>query len=526
MTFPGHVAVVGCGFTGTSAFFQLVDGYPVRKITLFEASGRFGPGFAYQPEECRDYLINNTNDTMCLSPTHRRAFVDWLAGRPDLVPQLDEKGHLPRSIFGLFLEDVVAATRTVAAIKGIEVVSISAEVTRMWEDSTGKVHLGWGETEIEADAVILAIGRCPDLVAGLPRKTGETMFYPSHLDTPELNEIPIEAEVHILGASLSAYDVVNRLFSATTGCRFEVGSQGDLSFVPGQNRRKVVLCSRSGRLKKMQSRARQSLDRTHFTRGNLRRLAAEGKLSLSKLAELIQLEAQAHGSPVNWSEVTDPYRDCRDSASLQQTATDLLAREIRRAQGAELDNFLVDFLDDAEGTIWDLFGERLLEPNEEQTYRDKYENALLLYGAACPIPTAEKLLALMRAGRLRVLRDTRIVEDDTGRSLWVAHAFGKEPCRYLIDATGRTDRRVTSERQPALIQNLLRRGLLAPYRLSGKESYGAAVDMATFRSEASRNIYLANMLLWGPGFFTSSAYVMATIVQKILAAMASADSSD
>ena len=253
VTFPAHVAIVGCGFTGTSAFFQLVEGYPVRKITLVEASGRFGPGFAYQPGECHDYLINNTNDTMCLSPANRQAFVNWLAGRPDLAPELDEKGHLPRAIFGLFLEDAVAATRTVAAIKGIEVVMVAAEVTRIQEEPSGKIHLGWEGLETEADAVILATGRCPDMPADVPPGTAETVFFPSHLGVRELDELPLDETVHVLGASLSAYDVVNRLFSATTGCRFEPTSCGELTFVPGPNQRNVVLCSRSGRLKKMQS---------------------------------------------------------------------------------------------------------------------------------------------------------------------------------------------------------------------------------------------------------------------------------
>ena len=47
---------------------------------------------------------------------------------------------------------------------------------------------------------------------------------------------------------------------------------------------------------------------------------------------------------------------------------------------------------------------------------------------------------------------------------------------------------------------------------------GAAVDMATFRAKGARSIFLANMLLWGPGFFTSSAIMMATIVERLLRA--------
>ncbi len=521
MTFPAHVAIVGCGFTGTSAFFQLVDGYPVRKITVFEVSARFGPGFAYQPDECRDYLINNTNDSMCLSPDHRRAFVDWLAGHPELAPDLDEKGHLPRAIFGLFLEDAVAATRTVAAIKGIEVVLVAAEVIGMREDPDGKVHLSWEEREIEADVVILATGRCPDLAVCVPLERSETTFFPSHLGARELDEVPLDGRVHILGASLSAYDVVNRLFSSTTGCRFEPDSNGELKFLAGPNRRSVVLCSRSGRLKKMQSRVERVLERRHFTRQNLRRLAERGELSLHKIAELVQLEAEDHGSRLDPQEVADPYRHCNDEASFQATVSGLLEREVRRAKGVEHDNFLVDFFEDTDGTIWDTFGERLLDPEEESNYRSNFESALLLYKAACPISTAEKLLALMRAGRLRVLRNAEIVTSSSSRTLKVTHAFGEEPCRYLVDATGRTDRRVNSERQPALIHSLLGQGLLAPYRLAGEAREGAAVDMATFRSAGSRNIFLANMLLWGPGFFTSSAKVMATVVQRILRAMAS-----
>ncbi len=48
---------------------------------------------------------------------------------------------------------------------------------------------------------------------------------------------------------------------------------------------------------------------------------------------------------------------------------------------------------------------------------------------------------------------------------------------------------------------------------------GAAVDMKTFRAEGARNIYIASMLLWGPGFFTSSALMMATIVERLLSSL-------
>jgi hypothetical protein len=43
--------------------------------------------------------------------------------------------------------------------------------------------------------------------------------------------------------------------------------------------------------------------------------------------------------------------------------------------------------------------------------------------------------------------------------------------------------------------------------------------MSTFRAEGARSIYVANMFLWGPGFFTSSAFMMARVVEQAVSAM-------
>ncbi|WP_444931010.1 FAD/NAD(P)-binding protein [Microbulbifer sp. SSSA002] len=55
---PKHIAIVGYGFTGTSAFYPLVDQYPVEEITIFESTGDFVPGYPYRTDECRE---NNTS---------------------------------------------------------------------------------------------------------------------------------------------------------------------------------------------------------------------------------------------------------------------------------------------------------------------------------------------------------------------------------------------------------------------------------------------------------------------------------
>ena len=121
MSLPEHVALIGCGFTGTSAFYQLVDKYPVKEITIFEASGIYGPGYPYRSDECKDYLLNNTTDTLCLTPDNKHAFLNWMKTRPDLETEIDERGNLPRVYYGYFLEDVFKSSLTGAAIKNIKI---------------------------------------------------------------------------------------------------------------------------------------------------------------------------------------------------------------------------------------------------------------------------------------------------------------------------------------------------------------------------------------------------------------------
>ena len=137
-TLPNHIALIGCGFTGTSAFYQLVDRYPVSEITIYEASGVFGPGLPYKADECKDYLLNNTNDTLCLTPDNKRAFINWLKTNPKLpdgieLPAIEDRGNIPRIFYGYFLEDVFRTTLTNASIKNIKVNLISEEVSDISE---------------------------------------------------------------------------------------------------------------------------------------------------------------------------------------------------------------------------------------------------------------------------------------------------------------------------------------------------------------------------------------------------------
>ncbi len=510
---PAHVALIGCGFTGTSALLQLVDACPVQRITVFEASGDFGPGYAWKADECADYLINNTTDSLCLLPGNRQAFIQWLRARGDAP---DPKGHLPRRVYGKFLAEAVRAARVLAAARGIELRFVPAEVTSLSEPACGGVQVHWDGGELLADVALLTTGRCPDqaLVAAPPAGS-RAVYVPTHIRDRALDALPLDATCHVLGASLSAYDVVNRLFSPATGCRFVRAADGQLQFEPGPNERRVVLCSRSGRLKKMQSQQRMAIRRTQLTHAALVAHAARGEVTLDALQGWIDDEAHAHGVTIDWPALHAPYAGCRSADAVNDRAAELLAQDIAAAR--EGHNFLVDLGADAQVLLWDAFAARQLSTAEERRYRTRAETAVRTVTAPCPVPTAERLLALHRAGRLVLRHGVGAPRWSAADDAWsIACAFNTEHARVLINATGTVDRRVDSPAQGPLLRSLHAQGLLRPYRLDGQPADGVAVDMQTLRAEGSRHLYVVSMLLWGPGFFTSSAYVMAHLVRQVL----------
>jgi hypothetical protein len=222
---------------------------------------------------------------------------------------------------------------------------------------------------------------------------------------------------------------------------------------------------------------------------------------------------------IDRQQMADPYAACDTEEQLNQQAMSLLEGDIDAAAGDESStaNFVVDYLDAAQFEIWDVFASRALSPEQEALYRAKYESAMLSYAAPCPSSTAQKVLALMQSGHLRIVSGIKSITMLPDKSSFeLEHRFGKDQAPYIVNASGVVDRSIGSERQSTLITNLTRKGMLSEYRRLADTRNGIAVDLESFQSEDTRNVYVANMFLWGPGFFVSSAIMMATVIKRLL----------
>ena len=131
------------------------------------------------------------------------------------------------------------------------------------------------------------------------------------------------------------------------------------------------------------------------------------EVTLRDLQALIDGEAANHGTRLDWTTILDPYHGCESVNAVTLRAAELLEASIRGASAEPADNFLVDLFADAQIELWDAFAARLLSDEDELLYRRAVETAALAYAAPCPVPTGERLLALMEAGRLSIVKGVR-----------------------------------------------------------------------------------------------------------------------
>ncbi|CAM3710857.1 FAD/NAD(P)-binding protein [Paracoccus yeei] len=208
---PLRVVIVGGGFTGASLAWQLAGMTLPARITVVEPRAELGRGLAYSATD-PTHRINVPAHRMSIDPDNRADFAEWIA---EDAARLDPQAVAPsgdlypqRALFGRYVSERLAPHLESGAIRHIR-----ARVSDVERSADGAlVLLLSDETRIRADLLVLATGHpapaVPKVVAGL---TGSAVLVPDPGDAVRLADIPEDARVLILGAALSAADVIATL---------------------------------------------------------------------------------------------------------------------------------------------------------------------------------------------------------------------------------------------------------------------------------------------------------------------------
>lgn len=189
-----HVAIVGGGFSGAMLAARLAEAGVAS--TIIDRTGDFGLGVAYSTP-FDGHLLNVRSNRMTAIEGRPDDFVQWLsAHHPD---HADPEGFAPRRLYGLYVQDRLAAVET--AHPGL-IERITGEATAVEGTS---VRLADGRT-IAADAVVLATGNPAPKTAAPEEAGGRVIGDP--WATGALERIGDEDDVIVVGTGLTMVDMV------------------------------------------------------------------------------------------------------------------------------------------------------------------------------------------------------------------------------------------------------------------------------------------------------------------------------
>ena len=442
------IAIIGGGASGVGLAARMVEALPVGlstadlSIALFDTHGCRG-GNAYADDTLSN-LMNTTCGAIDRGFGGEFSFLEWATDNPDrwrpLLGErsLDTQAYVPRPVVGRYLADLLAHARQQAAGRRLKLDTITEEVVDIEPPDTPErnycVHTHSG-TRFEARYIYLALGHL-DRAKSEDYQFRDRYFHNPYPVTRLIEEIPRDAAVGVIGTRLSAIDIALGLARA--------GHTGEITCV-----------SRGGRLPAVRAdqgkHEFKNLEREDlFKQLNGR----QTKLRLADVATMIGSEIEhAEGRRV---ELGDIVNDCL-------SPLDYYEREIALARGRARPWQAVLY---ATNRNIDLLWHHLAE-EDKRLLMSEWLNDWLTYRASIPRENAERILELMKSGRLQVRRGASGFEYDDATGNFNMLLDGEEavPVQYLVAATGSASR--IEEADSVLMRNLMARGLVSPHRVGG-----------------------------------------------------------
>lgn len=213
---PAPIVIIGGGFSGALLAARLLEAPGRRHVVVVEDGGPPGRGLAYSGRG-RLHLVNANAGRMSADSDDPAHFTRWLehfvrkGGWPEAPAAPADDLFAPRSVYGLYVQDLLAEAVTRNTHKGSRFEWVPARAVDVIEGREGfAVHLLDGAT-LEASAVVLATGIfSKSRPAG--RSRSRRVIDPWNLEMEDIGGP--EASVAIIGSGLTMVDAVVSLEAA------------------------------------------------------------------------------------------------------------------------------------------------------------------------------------------------------------------------------------------------------------------------------------------------------------------------
>lgn len=212
------IAILGGGLAGISVAIQLIkQAEQALRLEIFDQSGQFGRGLAYQPRQVA-HLLNVAAGKMSLDPASPHDFLHWLQQQPQFAG--DEAGvlaqaYLPRTVFGDYVAQRWQEALALATAKGLQLHLRPAKVMALDLTDQGSPRL---QTEGQWHAFQQLVLACGNELPRHPAGFTEALSHPAYVQNPWsdswLQQLKPTSKVLILGNGLTMVDTLLSLRAA------------------------------------------------------------------------------------------------------------------------------------------------------------------------------------------------------------------------------------------------------------------------------------------------------------------------
>ncbi len=273
------IAILGGGVAGVSVAMQLMKqtNTPL-SLDIFDQSGQFGRGLAYQPRQVA-HLLNVAAGKMSLDPALPDDFLLWLQQQAQFAadePAVIAQAYLPRAVFGDYVAQRWQEALALAAQKGLQVSLRKVKVTALdLTDQTAPRLQCEGEWQDFHQLVLACGNELPRHPAGFAELTNHPAYVHNPWCDAWLHKLKPDSQVVILGNGLTMVDTLLSLRAA--GLKTPVLSVSPHGYGMLPHRHPGLLLSQFSQALPQQASLRQLLRLFNQARHQVRRLGVSAE---------------------------------------------------------------------------------------------------------------------------------------------------------------------------------------------------------------------------------------------------------
>lgn len=212
------IAILGGGLAGVSVAMQLIkQADKALSLQIFDQSGQFGRGLAYQPRQVA-HLLNVAAGKMSLDPAMPDDFLQWLQQQPQFTadePEVLAQAYLPRALFGDYVAARWQAALTLARQKGLQLSLSTTTVTALDLTDPAKPRLqSDGQWHCYQQLVLACGNELPRHPAGFAAFADHPAYVHNPWSDAWLHKLKSDSKVLILGNGLTMVDTLLSLRAA------------------------------------------------------------------------------------------------------------------------------------------------------------------------------------------------------------------------------------------------------------------------------------------------------------------------